>query len=89
MPVRKQRATSKSSAEIAELAHGGTESCPSGPEPVASALPDKRSAYDFLTAPQREAFEKLSLNLARAAMTAQGAIAEAALRKAERPSRSA
>ncbi|HZZ35343.1 MAG TPA: class I poly(R)-hydroxyalkanoic acid synthase, partial [Caulobacteraceae bacterium] len=33
----------------------------------------------------REAMEKLSANLARAAMTAQGAIAEAALRQAERP----
>ena len=34
----------------------------------------------MLSTDQREALEKLSLNLARAAMTAQGAIAEAALR---------
>ena len=33
----------------------------------------------------REAVEKLSMNLARAALTAQGAMAEAALRQAERP----
>src|SRR6202012_2180643 len=38
-----------------------------------------------LSPQQREALEKLSLNLARAAMTAQGAIAEAALRQADRP----
>ena len=34
---------------------------------------------------QREALEALSVNLARAALTAQGAIAEAALRQADRP----
>jgi len=39
-----------------------------------------------LTAEQREQIEKLSLNLARAALTAQGAIAEMALRQADRPS---
>ncbi len=38
-----------------------------------------------LTAEQRAALEKLSTNLARAALTAQGAIAEAALRNADRP----
>ncbi|HEX4097516.1 MAG TPA: class I poly(R)-hydroxyalkanoic acid synthase [Caulobacteraceae bacterium] len=40
---------------------------------------------EFLTSEQREGLELLSLNLARAAMTAQGAIAEAALRSADRP----
>jgi polyhydroxyalkanoate synthase len=39
----------------------------------------------FMSREDREAMEKLSANLARAAMTAQGAIAEAALRQAERP----
>ncbi|MDP3660418.1 MAG: class I poly(R)-hydroxyalkanoic acid synthase, partial [Phenylobacterium sp.] len=34
---------------------------------------------------QREVLEKLSMNLARAALTAQGAIAEQALRQADRP----
>src|SRR5207342_2661658 len=38
-----------------------------------------------LTADQRAQIEKLSMNLARAALTAQGAIAEMALRNAERP----
>jgi polyhydroxyalkanoate synthase len=40
---------------------------------------------EIMTADQRKAIESLSLNLARAAMTAQGAIAEAALRQADRP----
>ena len=38
-----------------------------------------------LTADQRAQIETLSMNLARAALTAQGAIAEMALRNAERP----
>src|SRR5579864_7394773 len=38
-----------------------------------------------LTAEQREALETRSANLARAALTAQGAIAEASLRQADRP----
>ncbi|WP_442957861.1 class I poly(R)-hydroxyalkanoic acid synthase [Phenylobacterium sp.] len=38
-----------------------------------------------LNGEQREIIEKMSANLARAALTAQGAIAEAALRQAERP----
>ena len=40
---------------------------------------------DMLSSEQRAAIEALSLNLARAAMTAQSAIAEAALRQADRP----
>lgn len=39
----------------------------------------------FLSSEQRQAMEKLSANLARAAVTAQGAIAEAALRQADSP----
>jgi polyhydroxyalkanoate synthase len=39
----------------------------------------------FIPKEQREQFEKLSANLARAAITAQGAIAEAALRQADAP----
>jgi len=40
---------------------------------------------EYLTPEQRENLERMSFNLARAAMTAQGAIAEAALRQADRP----
>ncbi len=55
---------------------------------AAPAQPDWASAADpaaFLSSEQREALEKLSANLARAAVTAQGAIAEAALRQADSP----
>jgi polyhydroxyalkanoate synthase len=53
------------------------------PPPVA----DPQPAFDALpfTAEQREQMEKLSGNLARAALAAQGAIAEMALRQADRP----
>jgi polyhydroxyalkanoate synthase len=40
---------------------------------------------EMLSPAQRDQMEQLSVNLARAAMTAQGAIAEAALRQADRP----
>ena len=43
------------------------------------------AASPELTAEQRQLIESLSANLARAALTAQGAIAEAALRQADRP----
>ena len=58
------------------------------PEPAQPSPPPRPSGginVDFLSQAQRESLEKLSLNLARAAMTAQGAIAEAALRQADRP----
>jgi len=42
-------------------------------------------AGPFFSADQQESIESLSFNLARAAMTAQSAIAEAALRRAEHP----
>jgi len=51
------------------------------PQAASAALP----AFPDLTAEQRRLLETLSANLARAAMTAQGAIAEAALRQADRP----
>ena len=57
------------------------------PSPAAAAA--FGATIDFpqaqLNPEQREMMEKLSANLARAALTAQGAIAEAALRQAERP----
>src|SRR5580658_3102500 len=60
------------------------------PEPQAAAAPapgpSSTPSLEMLSAAQREGLEQLSLNLARAAMTAQGAIAEAALRQADRPS---
>ncbi|MDO9223674.1 MAG: class I poly(R)-hydroxyalkanoic acid synthase [Caulobacter sp.] len=50
--------------------------------PQADTVVDPAS---FLSSDQREALEKMSANLARAAVTAQGAIAEAALRQADSP----
>jgi polyhydroxyalkanoate synthase len=50
--------------------------------PAAGAMPDFEA---FLSPDQRQMLETLSANLARAAVTAQGAIAEAALRQADRP----
>lgn len=62
------------------------------PEQAAETRPDAEAkngqtdgGYAFPGADQREMLETLSLNLARAAMTAQSAIAEAALAQADRP----
>jgi polyhydroxyalkanoate synthase len=53
----------------------------------ASPRPEGAAAFDIaaFTAEQRTQLEKLSMNLARAALAAQGAIAEVALKNAERP----
>ena len=56
-------------------------------EPAAAPPLSRPDAFDpfAIGADQRRMIETLSLNLARAAMTAQSAIAEAALRQADRP----
>ena len=56
-------------------------------KPKAEAAPSVPAFGEFgaLSSTQRELLETLSVNLARAAMTAQGALAEAALRQADRP----
>ena len=53
-------------------------------EATSEAL-DKSYQLHLIDPVHRETIEQLSLNLARAALTAQGAIAEAALRHADRP----
>jgi len=58
------------------------ESATRQPAPAAASPP---SFEAFLSPDQRQMLETLSTNLARAAVTAQGAIAEAALRQADRP----
>ena len=58
-------------------------SAPPPKPPPAAAEPPPAATDPF--AGQREMLETLSLNLARAAMTAQSAIAEAALAQADRP----
>ena len=58
---------------------------------MAAPAPDSDAGFmhalgPFLLSPEnREALEALSMNLARAALTAQGAVAEAALRRADKP----
>ena len=56
---------------------------PSPPEAETAASP--ADAFAFPGAEQRQMLETLSMNLAKAAMTAQSAIAEAALSQADRP----
>ncbi|WP_082531895.1 MULTISPECIES: class I poly(R)-hydroxyalkanoic acid synthase [unclassified Phenylobacterium] len=86
------KAKSKKKAKAAEKASAKPKhasSPPPAPEPAPgpAAPPPTGAAPSFeqLSADQRDVVEKLSANLARAALTAQGAIAEAALRQAERP----
>ncbi|MCR5875739.1 class I poly(R)-hydroxyalkanoic acid synthase [Phenylobacterium sp. J426] len=57
------------------------------PAPPPTAAENPQPSFDAMefTAEQREQLEKLSGNLARAALAAQGAIAEMALRQADRP----
>ena len=66
-------------AKAAEPAPEAAPESPPQPEPEAEA------ASSSFGAEQREMLETLSLNLAKAAMTAQTAIAEAALSQADRP----
>ncbi|MFZ5669879.1 MAG: class I poly(R)-hydroxyalkanoic acid synthase [Pseudomonadota bacterium] len=79
-------AAAKGAAGPRPKASAGTAADPVRPGAAASA--ETAAAADpaaFLSADQRQALEKLSVNLARAAVTAQGAIAEAALRQADSP----
>ena len=82
----KVKATSAPKAKMAPPKAPKPDSEPQTPPFAASADPmGFAEATAALTAEQRETIEKLSVNLARAAMTAQGAFAEAALRQADRP----
>lgn len=64
-----------------------TESSAAPPLPPPMSVSPPMAAFDptAFTAEQRAQVEQLSMNLARAAITAQGAIAEMALRQADRP----
>jgi polyhydroxyalkanoate synthase len=79
---RKRRASAK--ASVAKPAAVPPPAAPP-PAPEVAAAATTAASLELLSPGQREALEQLSLNLARAAMTAQGAIAEAALRQADRP----
>lgn len=89
-PARKRSAkrsvASQSAAKSAPKAAAEPRSA--APTPASdppTTLASEPRLLEFLSPDQRAALEQLSLNLARAAMTAQGAIAEAALRQADRP----
>lgn len=70
-----------------KTATGSTPPKVEAAEPQAEPPPQPPPMFDTstFTAEQRAQVETLSMNLARAALTAQGAIAEMALRQAERP----
>ncbi|HVK42851.1 MAG TPA: class I poly(R)-hydroxyalkanoic acid synthase [Phenylobacterium sp.] len=85
-PAEKTASKAASKARKAQIAAEIVAEAAAGPpNPAAPANGVASSALDHLSAEQRDMLEKLSANLARAALTAQGAIAEAALRQAERP----
>ncbi|WP_416362402.1 class I poly(R)-hydroxyalkanoic acid synthase [Phenylobacterium sp. 58.2.17] len=78
---KKVKAASKAAEKTKVAASPPPAAAPEQPAPDAPGA----SSFEQLSAEQRDMMEKLSTNLARAALTAQGAIAEAALRQAERP----
>ena len=89
-PPRPSRARRAKANRKRRRRSAGSQSRPPRPSPRLAAAPAAAAeahaaAPTSAQAEQREALEKLSVNLARAAMTAQGAIAEAALRQADRP----
>ena len=84
-PKAKAKKKVKAASKAAEKTKAAASPAPAAaPEPPAPDAPGA-SSFEQLSAEQRDMMEKLSSNLARAALTAQGAIAEAALRQAERP----
>ena len=74
-------------AEPNVIKDGGPEAAATAQAAAADAAAEAEG-FDFtaFSAEQRAQLEKLSMNLARAALAAQGAIAEVALKQAERPS---
>ncbi|HEX3365830.1 class I poly(R)-hydroxyalkanoic acid synthase [Phenylobacterium sp.] len=76
----KMKAKAKAKAKAAP-----TSAPDASPHIAAQAAPAPGFDMAAMSADQRAVVEKLSMNLARAALTAQGAIAEMALRQADRP----
>ncbi len=90
------RPRARKAAELAEVGPADLAAveqavtAPPMPPPAPEATPPNTesaaaSPFDLPGADQRQMIESLSINLARAAMTAQAAIAEAALSQADRP----
>src|SRR5271168_2635408 len=94
---RSRRAPKSGPTKTADAARAHGPGVPPPPNTAAPPPPPKENspggpslngpaavALDLLSSEQRTAIETLSVNLARAAMTAQVAIAEAALKTAEK-----
>ncbi|WP_411288153.1 class I poly(R)-hydroxyalkanoic acid synthase [Phenylobacterium sp.] len=81
---RGKRAAAKPKAKAKAAAPNQAAPKPAAPRPEPAP---RAPAFDpaAMSGDQRAQVEKLSMNLARAALTAQGAIAEMALRQADRP----
>ncbi len=81
------KAGKKASKAKAAPAAPAAEARPTAPRAIPQAAPASPpfALLPTMTDDQRAQMEKLSMNLARAALTAQGAIAEMALRQADRP----
>jgi polyhydroxyalkanoate synthase len=82
--------STEAEVEAAELNTIKSDEIPPAGEaaPAAEPAPGLQNAFDAaaaFTAEQRTTLERLSMSLARAALAAQGAIAEVALRQADRP----
>lgn len=77
----KKNKLSKSTPSVATMPDKNEPKLSPDGDPPSQAM----KGLEFMSADQRAAIEALSLNLASAAMTAQSAIAEAALRQADRP----
>ena len=78
----KPKTAAKPAAKKAAPPKSKPEPPPPEPPPV---TPSAAEIASMMSPQQRDALETLSANLARAAVTAQGAIAEAALRQADQP----
>ncbi|MBS0409237.1 MAG: class I poly(R)-hydroxyalkanoic acid synthase [Proteobacteria bacterium] len=79
------KATAQKSAPAESPRPAAAKPASAPPPQPAAAPPPAARMLEMLSAEQRENLERMSMNLARAALTAQGAIAEAALRQADRP----
>ena len=84
-PASRKSRTKPAAAEAPKAAQTKPAASAANAEAARAGPMSGLGAFAALTGDQREMLERLSVNLARAAMTAQGAIAEAALRQAERP----
>ena len=90
-PKARRVAVPAAAAEGPKTADAPPRAAPASPSPPPAAetagakAPSAAALVEMMSSDQRAGLETLSLNLARAAMAAQGAIAEAALRQADRP----